>query len=217
MKKAILFGASGFIGSHLLNNLLANPAYDRVTIVVRKPVTVKHPKLVTLIGDYHSLPSLKDQLVADDVFITLGTTQKKTPDAKEYYQVDHDYPVLATRLTRDNGATSVFMVTAIGANPNSKVTYIKTKGEAERDVIALGMEHVHIFRPSMILGKRKEKRPMERVLIGLWRVINPLLIGGLNRYKGMDARNIAKAMNNAAGKEAGRLKIYQWKEMRELL
>ena len=121
MKKALLFCASGFIGSYLLQDLLNNQDYERVTVVVRKPVTIIHPKLIMLTGDYTSLPELKEQLVADDIFIAVGTTKDKTPDRKLYYQVDHDYPVLAAKIARENGATSVFMVTAVGANPASNV------------------------------------------------------------------------------------------------
>jgi len=77
MKKAVLFGASGFIGSFLLHELLNNADYESVTIVVRKNPEIHHPKLKTLIGDYHSLPRLKTAIVADDIFIAIGTTKKK--------------------------------------------------------------------------------------------------------------------------------------------
>src|SRR5690606_1657315 len=110
MKKAILFGASGFVGSYLLNSLLQSNHYNEVLIVVRKPLQVQHPKLKTILADYQSLQQHQSKLVADDVFIALGTTKKKTPDEKEYYQIDHDYPVLAAQLTKANGATSLLLV-----------------------------------------------------------------------------------------------------------
>jgi len=217
MKKAILFGASGFVGSYLLQDLLENPDYEQVTIVVRKDLGIQHPKLLTLIGDYQSLPSLKDQIEADDVFITLGTTQKKTPDPVQYYQVDHDYPVLAAQIAKEKGATSVFVVTAVGANSKSKVPYIRTKGDTERDIIALGYEHTHIFRPSFILGARKEKRPLEKAMMTVWKVINPIFVGKLSHYRGITAEDIAKAMNNATRTHSVQVKIYHWKEMKEIL
>jgi thioester reductase-like protein len=80
MKKAVLFGASGFVGTYLLNELLNNSDYEEVIIVVRKDLDIRHPKLKILIGDYHSLSDLKSHIVADDVFITLGTTKQKTPN-----------------------------------------------------------------------------------------------------------------------------------------
>ena len=217
MKKAILIGSSGFVGSYLLNELLNNPDYEQVTVVVRKDLNINHPKLKTLIGDYKSISTLKEYLVADEIFITLGTTKKNTPDPIEYYHVDHDYPVLAAKIARENGAKSVFLLTAIGANASSGIFYVKTKGEAERDVLALNFEHTHIFRPSMLMGDRKENRPMEKVFIRIWSVLNPVFVGRLNRNKGIKGQDVARAMNNAAKIQTEKVKIYHWKEMMDLL
>lgn len=217
MKKAILFGASGFVGGYLLRDLLQNDIYEEVTVVVRKPLEVKHPKLKTIIAHFETLSQHQSELVADDVFIALGTTKKKTPDEKIYYQIDHDYPVLAAQLTKANGAKSVLMVSAVGANANSSIFYVKTKGETERDMIAADFEHTHIFRPSMIMGSREESRPLEKVFIGIFGVVNLLLIGKLNKYKGITAENIAKAMFLAAQIPSEKIKVYHWEEMQKLL
>lgn len=216
MKKAILFGATGFIGSYLLEELLNNPAYEQVTVVVRKKLSRTHPKLNILIGDFHSLSELKSQMIADDVFITLGTTKKNTPDRTEYYQIDHDYPILASQLAKEKGAKAVFIVTAMGANENASIFYSKMKGEVERDLIALDFDHTHIFQPSMILGDRKEKRPSEKIFQKITKLINPLLGGKMSKYKGIEGKVVAVAMNNAAKNSSDKVKTYQWKEMIEL-
>lgn len=217
MKKAILFGASGFVGSYLLDELLNDADYEKVMIVVRKNLNISHPKLETIIGNYHSLPDLKRNIVADEIFITLGTTRKNTPDKGEYYQTDHDYPVLAAKIAKEKGAKSVFVVTAVGANANSGIFYVKMKGEIERDIIALDFEHMHIFRPSMLMGNRKEHRPLEKTFIKIWSVINRIFIGKLNRYRGIDGAAVAKAMINAAKNQSEKVKIYYWKEMNDRL
>lgn len=218
MKKAIIFGATGFIGSCLLQNLLDNKDYEQVSVVVRKTLGLNHPKLKELIGDYHTLHALKDKIDADEIFITLGTTRKKTPDRAQYYQIDHDYPVEAAKIALEAGAKSVFVVTAVGANANSSIFYIRTKGETERDIISLNFEHTCIFRPSMIMGERKESRPFEKMLIKVWAFINPLLIGkSLKKYRGITGHNIAIAMMNAAKNQREKVKIFHWQEMTELL
>jgi uncharacterized protein YbjT (DUF2867 family) len=217
MKKAVLFGASGFIGSFLLEELLNDSEYEQVTIVVRKSLNINHTKLKTLIGDYHSLPDLKENIVADEIFIALGTTLKNTPDKDEYYHIDHDYPVLASKIAKDKGAKSVFIVTAVGANSNSKILYVKTKGETERDIIALDYEHTHIFHPSMLLGSRKENRPLEKFLQKIWSVVNLILIGKLKRFRGIEGKDVAKAMVKAATNQTEKVKVYHWQEMSDLV
>jgi len=216
MKKAIIYGASGFVGSYLLQELIDNPKYERVTAIMRKKPLSEHPKLKILLGDLTSLPCLKDDIEGNDVFIAIGTTKKKTPDLGEYYKADHDYPVLAASIAKQNGATAVFLVSAIGADVNSSLFYCRVKGEAEHDILALGFEHTHIFRPSVILGNRPEKRPLEKILIMAFTIFNPLLLGRLKRYRGIKACDIARAMNNAADHPAEKVMIYEWKAMQAL-
>ncbi len=198
MKTALLFGATGFIGSYLLDQLLNSSDYDHVTAITRKPIPTKHSKLTNVIGDYQSLPAIKENLKADEVFIAIGTTKANTPDEKLYYQVDHDYPVLAAALAKEKGAQSVFIVTSVGANANSKVFYIRTKGELERDVLALNFESTNIFRPSMLMGTRKEHRRLETLLIRTWSLVNLTLVGPLSRYKGIYGKDVARAMVQSA-------------------
>jgi uncharacterized protein YbjT (DUF2867 family) len=218
MKKAILFGATGFIGSCLLHDLLDNKDYEQISVVVRKTLGLNQPKLKELIGDYHTLHVLKEKIDADEIFITLGTTRKKTPDKDQYYEIDHDYPVEAAKIAIEAGAKSVFVVTAVGANANSSVFYIRTKGETERDIISLNFDHTCIFRPSMIMGKRKESRPFEKILIKIWAFINPLLIGkSLKKYRGIAGEDIATSMMNAAQNQKEKVKIFHWQEMTDLL
>jgi uncharacterized protein YbjT (DUF2867 family) len=217
MKTAIVFGSSGFVGSHLLSELLNSSEYGQVTAVARKSLNITHPKLRTVMADYNSLASAKSEIAADEVFIALGTTQKNSPEKADYYQVDHDYPVLAARIAKEGGAKSVFLVTAVGANPNSRFFYVRTKGETERDVISLDFEHTHIFRPSMILGNRKEKRSLlEAALTKSWSALNPLLMWKADKYKGITGEDIAKAMVQSAKDQTEKLKIYHWREMHDL-
>ncbi|WP_394776620.1 oxidoreductase [Flavobacterium sp.] len=217
MKKAIVYGASGLVGSYILESLLDNTNYEQVIIVVRKDLNVQHPKLKTIIGDFNSLPEVVKDIQTDEVFISLGTTKKKTPDEKLYYQIDHDYPILAAKLAKENGAKAVFLVSAIGANAKSSIFYTRTKGETEQDIINQNFDHTHIFRPSMILGDRKESRPLEKILIGIFKFINPLFIGGISKYKGIEARDIAKSMVNCSDKPSEKVKILHWEEMTKLL
>ena len=216
MKKALVFGATGFIGSQLLPILLASADYDRVSIVVRRDPGLSHAKLVTLVGDLDSLPPLADRIEADDVFIALGTTKAKVPDEAAYYRIDHDYPVRAATLAQTRGATGVFLVSAVGANTDSSVFYLRTKGETERDVIALGIPRTHIFRPSQLLGQREENRPLERFIIAAWPAIDWLLVGSARKYRGIAGADVARAMLRAANDRTVGAHVHEWADMQEL-
>ena len=216
MKTALLFGASGFVGSCLLRELLRDPDYGRVIAVVRRDLDVKHDKLTVIAGDYDSLSACLEGVRADEAFIAIGTTKKKTPAWSDYYRCDHDYPVRAAALAKERGATSLFLVSAVGASVNSSVFYTRTKGETERDILALDFEHTHIFRPSIIMGDRPEHRPLERVMIQACRVLNPLLAGSFKKYRGMEAGDIARAMLLAGKRPAEKSAVYHWEDMSAL-
>lgn len=217
-KRALLFGASGFVGGYLLTELLANPTYSEVIVVVRKPLGIQHPKLREYIGDLNTIRSLQTQLVADHVFCTLGTTKKKTPDKTLYYQIDHDYPVAAAQIGKENGASAFFLVSSVGADPSSSTFYLKTKGEAERDIIALAYDATHIFRPSGLTGDRKESRIIEKVAGKILKVINGLLLGSMKKYRPIDGKEVAQAINQAASQVNPKgVHYYYWNEIKSLL
>ncbi len=217
MKKAIIFGASGFVGSQLLLELLNHSDYKEVYAVVRKPLDFGHPKLNVLIGGFDSMPKLIENLNVDEVFIALGASQNSKQSSAEFYKIDHDYPVLASKTLKRNGAKSIFLVTAAGANASSKFKYVKTKGETERDIIALDFDHTHIFRPTMIIGNRKDKRPFEKIGMKIWKFIYPIFIGKQIDYREIDGKDIAKAMVNAASNQSKKVEIYNWREMIQLI
>ncbi|MFB2119204.1 NAD(P)H-binding protein [Parapedobacter sp. 2B3] len=214
-KSAILFGATGLIGSQLLRELLDCSAYAAVTVVVRRDTGIRHPKLNQLVADHRSLADIKGQLVADHVFCCVGTTRKKTPDLNEYYRIDHDYPVAAAQYTKDNGATAFLLVSAVGANPASANFYLRMKGETERDIIRLGFERAHVFRPSLLMGNRSENRGLESLAQVLFKVINPLLINRLSKYRAVSATWVSKALCHVALSGDQGVHTYHWADIKK--
>lgn len=214
-KSAIVFGATGLIGGYLLRELLDSPAYAVVNAVVRRDIGVRHAKLSQLFADHRSLEDIKEQLKGDHVFCCVGTTKKKTPDLDEYYRIDHDFPVAAARYTKDNGASAFLLISALGANPKSSNFYLRMKGETERDVIDVGFEQTHVFRPSLLTGSRQEKRVLESLASRLFTVVNPLLINGLSKYRAIPATWVASAMCRAATTGGEGVHTYYWADIEE--
>lgn len=212
-KTAILFGSTGFVGTELLNLILENDHYCQIIVIVRHEISIQHNKLKVIKGDYNSIELFKEHLIGDDIFICLGSTKKKTPDLAEYYQVDFEYPLLAAKLCKEQGAKSISLVSAIGANSNSSIFYSKTKGQLEEAIIKLQYHHTLIYRPSLILGNRTENRSTERLLIKIWPWFNFILRGSLEKYRGIEAKKIAKAMFSGCLNPKEKVQIYYWRAM----
>jgi uncharacterized protein YbjT (DUF2867 family) len=193
-KKVIIAGASGLIGSKLLNILLLKPDYDEILVLVRKELAVKHNKLIQLIVDYDELDRYKKAITGHALFCCLGSTRKKTPDLTEYRKIDHDYPLKLAELAKENGIAQYHLVSAIGANAKSSNFYSKMKGETENDIKHIGLRCLHIYRPSLLTGNREESRVGERIAIWLMQVINPFLVGNLKKYGSIPAAIVALAM-----------------------
>jgi uncharacterized protein YbjT (DUF2867 family) len=197
-KTALIAGATGLVGKNCLEKLLQSPAYDSVIAVTRRPLGLSHPKLQCLIADFNKLEESAAKLKADDVYCCLGTTIRAAGSQEAFRKVDYTYVVEFARLARRNGAQRFLLVSAVNAKAGSRVFYSRTKGEAERDVAALGYSEVHIFRPSFLLGERPEHRPGESVGIAFFRMVEPFLLAGTRRYRSVQAADVAGAMVNAA-------------------
>jgi len=194
-KSALLLGATGLTGSHLLDMLLNSNGYHSVTIYVRKSIGIQHPKLVEKIIDYDDW---QEAVAADDVFCCLGTTIKKAKTQEAFTKVDLDYPVKIARLQHAAGSKKFLVVSAMGAAKDSVFFYNRVKGKMEEQLQQVGYASLFIFRPSLITGNRKENRAGESIGIVLFKLISPLLIGPLRKYKPVSAHAIAKAMLHQA-------------------
>lgn len=199
--KAIIAGASGLIGSKLLDLLLQSPDYDEVLALVRKELPVKHPKLVQLIVDFDKLDEYSQLFNGHAMFCCLGSTRKKTPDLVVYRKIDHDYPVKLGELAKQNGVDQYHLVSALGANSKSSNFYTKMKGETEDSIQQIGLRTVHIYEPSLLTGNRKEYRLAERIGTLIMKIINPLLIGSWRKYRSIPAATVARAMLNQSLKK----------------
>jgi uncharacterized protein YbjT (DUF2867 family) len=192
--KAIIAGASGLIGSSLLTILLNEPSYVEVTALVRKKNGITHPKLTEIIVDFDKLDDFAGDINGHALFCCIGTTKNKTPNLTDYYKIEHDYPVKLGQLAVKNGVKQYHYVSSIGADKNSAAYYTKYKGQTEHDLQQLNLPSLHIYRPSILVGDRKDYRPMEKFVTRLMYIINPLLIGSLKKYRSIPAKTVAMAM-----------------------
>jgi uncharacterized protein YbjT (DUF2867 family) len=214
-RTALLAGATGLIGRSCLERLLASDTYERVQALVRRPVGMSHDKLDERRVDFDALESLSIDPV-DDVFITLGTTMKTAGSKEAFYKVDHDYVVATAKLGKRAGASRLALVSSIGVGGVGANFYLRVKGEAERDVIALGYECLEIFRPGLLMGDRQEKRTGEAFGIAAVQLVSGLFMGPLRQYRPIEAPEVAAAMVAAMGFGEPGVHIRTFEEIRKL-
>nr|WP_067056941.1 NAD(P)H-binding protein [Mucilaginibacter sp. L294] len=192
--KAIIAGASGLIGSNLVNILLEAPQYAEVLVIVRKELPIQHKKLVQLVINFDELHKHAEVIKGHAVFSCLGTTKSQTPDKKLYRKIDYDYPLQLAQIAKQNGVDQYHVVTALGANKNSSTFYLKLKGELEDELQKQELKTLHIYQPSMLMGERERNHWLEKIATGIFKVIDPLLVGGLKKYRSIKGATVAHAM-----------------------
>tara|TARA_Y100000588_G_scaffold114086_1_gene125215 strand:+ start:684 stop:1337 length:654 start_codon:yes stop_codon:yes gene_type:complete len=189
-KSALILGASGLVGSEVLSLSLESDLYNKIVIVVRSPLTIKHNKLVEKIIDF-DMPKWEEIFPVDHVYCCLGTTIKKAGSKTNFIKVDHDYP-LAFAAAAKKWESSVFsVITAAGVSPESKIFYNNVKGQLEKKLKSLELFSTLIFRPSLLLGERKEFRLGEKIGSGIAKVTSWMTP---KTYRAIHCKAVAKAM-----------------------
>lgn len=197
-KTAILLGITGLIGNALAKNILEDSRYDKLISFHRRKSGIVHPKLEEHIVDLFELEKYAEQFKGDVVFCCIGTTQAKTDDKETYKKIDYGIPVSAAKLSAYNNIPKFIAISALGANPSSNVFYNKTKGEMERDVLKQNVNETYFLQPSLLAGDREEQRTLEKLAIGAFKVLNPLLIGPLKKYQSIKPEPIVATMQYLA-------------------
>ncbi|MGC5324312.1 oxidoreductase [Brevibacillus sp. SYSU BS000544] len=201
LKSALLFGASGLVGSHLLQYLLRDERYYRIDIVVRTPLPLNHPKLQQHVIDFHQLEQHRELFAVDHVFCCLGTTIKKAKSREAFIQVDKTYPLEIAYLAKASGVQQFHVITAMGSNSTSSLFYNRVKGELENELRKIDFPSLLIYRPSLLLGDRHEFRLGEKIGSIIFKAASFVMIGPLAKYKAIEANIVAKGMLHTAHRE----------------
>ena len=209
---AVVLGATGMIGELLVQQLLADPGFSKVRILVRRPLQISHAKLEMVVTNFSNLNEYKNNIGAGDcIFCCIGTTMRQVKGDKVLYRsIDYDIPVNAAKFGKAAGFTSYLLVSAVGANASASNFYLKLKGEVEKAILDISYKATHIFQPSILLGKRKEFRLGETIGKGIMQFFSPLFLGGTKKFRGIQALDVAKAMVNASKQNKAGSFIYQY-------
>ncbi len=193
-KIAIILGASGLTGGILLRGLLEDERYDAVKVFARKNLGFEHPKLQQFIGNLLELRQFETEFKGDEIFCCIGTTKANTPDKEQYHAIDFGIPVNSASLGKKNKIDTFIVISALGADAKSRIFYNKIKGEMEEAVLTKKIPNTFILQPSLIGGKRQEKRLGEWLGKQFMKVFDLFLIGAAAKYKSIAPEAIAKTM-----------------------
>jgi uncharacterized protein YbjT (DUF2867 family) len=207
VKTAIILGATGLTGGKLLELLLYEPNYTKIKLFSRSSVGIADPKIEEYLGDMFNLNDFKDKFTGDEVFCCIGTTKSKTPNKDLYKKIDYGIPKSAALLAKENEIKTFIVISALGANAKSSIFYNRIKGQMEEAVLQAQIPRTYILQPSLIGGKREEKRIGEWIFKQLMRVANLVMAGPLKKYKTIHPNTIAKGMVWLANNDFDRNRI----------
>ena len=212
---ATLVGATGLIGSCLLQELLNDTHFDTVRILIRRPLDITHPKLEKKIVDFNDSDSLLVAVSNSDVlFCAIGSTMKKVKGDKEAYRkIDFDIPVKLARFCKMTGCEHFILVSSAGANSKSDNFYQRLKGETDEAVKSVGLQTIHIMRPSLLLGERKEFRLGENIGKAVMTSLSFLIPA---KYKAIQGKDVAKVMLALSKKNEEGIFVHENSEIRNL-
>lgn len=212
MPSILLAGATGLVGRHCLAQLAARPEFSRIVVLARRP----HPDPASLdakvrwhVVDFEQLERHAALFDVDQVLCALGTTIKQAGSPERFRHVDFEIPLALARLGAAGGARHFLLVSALGADAGSRMFYNRVKGELEDALRALPYRSVSVVRPSLLLGKRAEFRPLERIGAVVGRVVP-------GRYRPVEASAVAEALVAMARDDAPGWHVMESEEIRAL-
>lgn len=209
-RTAVVLGASGLVGGFCLRALVDDADYTRVLTFGRRELPpLTRAKVAQRVADLASL-SAEDFRGAQDVFSALGTTIRKAGSQEAFRKVDLELPLRAAQEAVKAGAERFIVVSSVGADPNSKNFYLRTKGELEAELAKLPFRAVHILRPSLLIGKRQEFRLGESIVIAIAPALDLLTFGPLRRYHAIKAQTVGRAMVGAAKQGSSGTSVYEY-------
>lgn len=215
MIKITLFGPTGLIGNEILKLLENDIDFENINVVSRRPVELKSKKSTLNIIDFKDFNSYLNVIDGSDVVLAaIGTTQSKVGfNKKKYREIDFDIISNTVKACKEKNVKHFSFVSSAGADINKKSFYLKLKGEIEKEVESKQLNSSTVYRPSLLLGDRKENRFGEKVA----QIIIPLISFLFpNNYKPIKACDVAKAMVNESKNYGSGFKIYHYRDILKL-
>lgn len=215
-RKALILGATGLIGRELVKLVSQSDYYQNIYVLVRREAGLRDDKIEEIIANFDVLEESLKSIQAEDVYNCLGTTMKKAGSKEEFHKVDFGYPIEIARIMKKKGSGTFLNVSALGAKKDSVIFYNRVKGELEAALQDIGFNTLVIFRPSLLLGERNEKRTGEDIAKRTYKMLDKIFIGPFKKYSGIKGLTVAHAMFEMAKRKPQGLTILESDEIKEV-
>jgi uncharacterized protein YbjT (DUF2867 family) len=217
--RVITLGSSGAVGGNVLGTLQVMPEVSAITALVRKPLQDLAPeKLKQHIVDVLSPASYAQHLKNHDAAIcTLGVGQPSRTPRDEFRKIDFDAVLAFATACKQSGIKHFELLGSVAANPKSGNFYLKSKGELREAIAALNFPRFSIFQPSMLLTKSNRYDAVQGIMLATWPAISHLLIGPLDKYRGITVENLGRAMAHNLTHTSKGSEILHWREIQPLV
>tara|TARA_B100000242_G_C43038738_1_gene484424 strand:+ start:625 stop:1272 length:648 start_codon:yes stop_codon:yes gene_type:complete len=212
MSNIAIFGSTGLIGSNLLKYLEHDTYFSKVNVITRKPFHFKNSKFKNIVIDFNDINSIQNSLKnCQIVFVSIGTTQSKVNwDLKKYKKIDYEIPINIAKEAKKLNINKYLIVSSAGADINARGFYLSLKGQIENDIINIGIKNTFIFRPSLLMGNRKENRIGEKIAQVIMPIFSFLLP---KKYRPISAESVAKSMIDLSKTDINSHKIYHFEDI----
>ena len=210
---AVLLGASGATGQKLLPLLLDDPGYSKIITLSRRETGISHGKLENRVVDFDDLAAGFKGLKVDDCYCTFGTTIKIAGSKAAMTRIDHGFVLDFAKAGLAAGARRFAYLSAANADARSSVFYARLKGQTEDALKALGFADLAIFRPSMIIAERTDRRWAESMIFPLLPLVDKMMVGSFAKYRSIPVESLAKAIAAFGGQRGSGSRTLYWQDI----
>ena len=154
MKKLLVLGATGLVGQEFIKQA------DRISNIQTLHALSRRSSGKAGAGSVSHVCPIKDwprkiaAIAPDITFCALGTTLRKAGSKRAFRAVDHGLVRDMAYVPRESGAKHFILISSVGADSGSRSFYLRTNGEAENAVGAIGFDRLDVLRPGLLRGER---------------------------------------------------------------
>jgi uncharacterized protein YbjT (DUF2867 family) len=197
-QSVVMIGATGAVGGVVVRTLVAMPQLRRLTLLGRRPVAgIAGPAIVQHVVDVFDPAAYAQRLPGHATAIcTLGVGRRAGMSRDEFIRIDKTAVLDFATACRDAGVRHFELLGSVGANARSPSFFLRSKGELEDGLRALGFRRLSLFRPSMILTPTNRYGVSQAVVLALWPWLNTVLSGPLRPYRGIALADLGRAIAN---------------------